>query len=259
MSAYASRRSSYYGGKYTACCHPLLQLLLLSVGSSHLAGLQCYWHQRLLTNHAGHEQNRHIQAGYYGSRQAARESWVENNGYGPPTGHPRARYGANRMQSDPGWNRYNSGLNGVYPTQSYQQSSATINTGGSGGSHSEHYSTDPSSENSSIERAAPPPPQHDLGEQYGFSGFGGGPILEEYGGGSRGYPTDGYLPHYPTSSNVPPQVPTKIGPPAPRNKPNAIKLTPSQSPPSGTAGPNTLQRNNTEKRKSWFKRRFSKA
>ncbi|KAF2799090.1 hypothetical protein K505DRAFT_321343 [Melanomma pulvis-pyrius CBS 109.77] len=228
MSGYASRRSSYYGG--------------------------------------AHEQNRFSQAGgHYGSRQAAaaRESWLDNShGAGGPVGPPRTRY--NRMQSDPAFNRYSSGHN-VYPTQGYQQSRDTVNTGGSNGSQSDPYSTDPSSENSSIERATPVS-KPDLGEQYGFQGFGGSPqfqspILEEYPNGTGPSSNGNYQQSY-HGTNMPPPVPRKAGPPMPpQHNPNMIKLSDSQgqSPASNAGGrPGVLTRNNTEKRRSWFKKRFSK-
>lgn len=229
MSGFDSRRSSYYGG--------------------------------------GYEQNRYSQAGggYYGGRQggAARESWAEN-GYGP-RGGPRTRYNPNRMQSDPGWNRYSNGHN-VYPSQGHQQPRDTVVAGGSNGSLSEPHSADPSSENSSIERGYPVN-KPDMGEQYGFSGFGGGPqpILEEYGN-DAGPSNNGYFPPQHNAGNVPPPVPMKTAgpPPPPAHNPNMIKLTNSQGqgpPPANGGRPNVLSRKSTEasdKRRSWFKRRFSK-
>lgn len=172
-------------------------------------------------------------------------------------GPPRTRY--NRMQSDPGWNRYSHGTgNGVYPVNGYQQSRDTVNTNGSNGSHSEPYSTEPSSENSSIERSVGGM-KPNLGEQYGFNGFGGGPVLEEYhngmGPGGNGYAVQ--RPNGTLNYGAPP-VPTKQGPPAPpphANKP--IKLTKSNEAPGSDSRP-PLQRQDTDKRKSWFKRRFSK-
>lgn len=214
---------------------------------------------------------------------------------GPVGGPPRTRY--NRMQSDPGWNRYNgngygngngypngngfsngngysngngngyssgngynngngySSGNGVYPSQGYQQSRDTVDTNGSNGSHSEPYASDPSSDNSSVERATPvKPPQPDLGEQYGFQGFGNNPVLEEYASGPA---RQGYFVPQPTPHGVqgPPPVPAKTGPPPPGRKPVATG-TPAQA--NGGARPAVMQRQNTDKRKSWFKRRFSK-
>lgn len=224
MGGYGSRRSSYYGGGYE---------------------------QNQRSHNSG--------GGYYGTRQAAaaRESWADN-GYGAGP-RPRSRY---RMQSDAGWNRQSNG-HAVYPTPGYQQSRDTVNTGGSNGSHSDPYATDPSSDNSSIERGGPV--RHpDLGEQYGFTGFGGGPqpILEEYGN-TYGPPNNGFFQQQHTAGNPPP-VPTKSVNPPPQSNPNVIKLTNSQgqgAPAVGGGKPNVLSRKSTEKsdkRQSWFKRRFSK-
>jgi hypothetical protein len=164
------------------------------------------------------------------------------------------------MQSDPGWNRHpHANGNGVYPVQQYQQSRDTVNTNGSNGSHSEPYSTDPSSENSSIERSVGAM-KPDMGEQYGFNGFGGTPIQEEYHQG-MGPASNGYAVQRPngTLNYRAPPVPMKQGPPPPpvhANKP--IKLTSSNDVPNAESRPALLQRQSTEKRKSWFKRRFSK-
>lgn len=174
-------------------------------------------------------------------------------------GPPRTRY--NRMQSDPGWNRYNNGQ-GVYPPQGYPQTQSrnTINTEGSNGSHSEPYSTDPSSENSSIERATPVM-KPDLGEQYGFTGFGGGPqfqgpILEEYT--NRAGPSNNAYSQQ-EQQYGPPPVPAKMAGQT-RGKGGPTRLDGGQAQPGADVNPrpNVLSRTNTEKRKSWFKRRFSK-
>ncbi|OCK80701.1 hypothetical protein K432DRAFT_381968 [Lepidopterella palustris CBS 459.81] len=234
MNGYTSRRSSYYGGN---------------------------------------DQQRYSQVGgYYGSRAAAasRDSYVDN-GYGP-SGPPRSRYNY-RLQSDPSLNRYNTSQ-GVYPTQGYQQSRDTVNTGGSNGSHSEPWagSTDPSSENSSIERNLPgnmPGNKPDLGEQYGFTGFGGSPIMEDgneasyglqYGGGPSSNGNGGYYPQQQDGNFVPPQVPPKLLAP---NNPNVIKLGGGYGQQPTTQAneitpTKSVARSNTDKRKSWFKRRFSK-
>lgn len=229
MSGYNSRRSSYYGGG------------------------------------GYHDQGRFSQvSGYYGNRQPPRESWHDNgHGVGGPVGGmggpPRTRY--NRMQSEFGWNNrypHGNGGNGVYPVQGYQQSRDTVNTNGSNGSHSEPYSTDPSSENSSIERAAVGR-QPDIGEQYGFSGFGGRPQEDFHTG--MGPVKNGYAVQRPngTLNYGAPPVPMKQGPPPPpmhANKP--IKLTKSNDAGGADSRTAPLQRQDTDKRKSWFKRRFSK-
>ncbi|KAH7123705.1 hypothetical protein B0J11DRAFT_550556 [Dendryphion nanum] len=232
QSAYASRRSSYYGA---------------GAGNSY-------------------DQNRYSQYGNgYGNNRQVRDSYGEGSGYGygGPVGGPKSRYNPNRMQSDPGFlNRQSVNGNNVYPTQAHMQSRDTVNTGGSG-SQSDPYSNEQGSENSSIEQRGGPVARPDLGEQYGFNGFGGGgpqPILEEYGNNSG--PNDGYFP--PPQNNMPPPVPAKQAPqPSSAFSPNPIQLSNSngQGPPQVTAGrPGTLRKNTgeSEKRKSWFKKRFSK-
>jgi hypothetical protein len=225
MSGYNSRRSSYYGG--------------------------------------GPDQNRYSRASYYGHQQPVRDSYDNGSGMGGPVGGapPRMRYG-NRMQSDPGWNNRASmhngnGSNSVYPNHGLQQSRDTVHTNGSNGSHSDGpYSNEPSSDNSSFERAGPvqrpqPPPHHEMGEQYGFNGFGKGPQMDPYASGQMN--GNGQYPP-PQMNNGPPAPPKHIVPPAP------IKLNNSGgSPPADAGRPNVLSKNNgDDKRKSWFKRRFSK-
>lgn len=219
VSGFASRRSSYYGG-------------------------------------GGMDQNRFSQAGgYHPNRQSVRDSYDHGYGAGGPVGAPpqRMRYG-NRMQSDPGWNR--GAPNNVYPQNNYHQSRDTVNTNGSNGSHSDGpYSNEPSSENSSIERGVPVRPiQNDMGDQYGYNGSYRGPIMEEYGQG-QGPAQQG--PYYPQQhSAVPPPPPKHVTPPAP------IKLNNSGQAPPDAGRPNLLSKNSTsggdDKRRSWFKRRFSK-
>ncbi|KAF2750733.1 hypothetical protein M011DRAFT_182019 [Sporormia fimetaria CBS 119925] len=232
-SGFTSRRNSYYSGGYD-------------------------------------QQSRHQQGysqGYYGNRQGppVRDSWQEN--YGPGPG-PRARY--SRAPQEQGWNRQ-SNAHSVYPMPGYQQSRDTVNSGGSNGSHSEPYTSDPS-DNSSIERGGPVK-RPDLGEQYGFSGFGQGPqaTLDDFGNTNNhalngsGYPPAQYPQTYARQS------PNKMAGPSGSNNPNTIKLTNSQGqsgappvPPHGK--PSLLSRKSavstasdkTDKRQSWFKKRFSK-
>lgn len=167
---------------------------------------------------------------------------------------------------------------GVYPVHGYQRSYDTVTSASGTGSNSTEQwgnSTDPSSDNSSIERM-PPPPKPDLGEAYGFSGFGGAPDLQssnysnylangnqvpdgnqhvQQGQGVSSHPGMVALAmgrYEPAGNEVPPVVPPKA-PPHVSNESTVrmpIKLgestTPSPSPPA-----------KTEKRKSWF-RRFSR-
>jgi hypothetical protein len=90
-----------------------------------------------------------------------------------------------------------------------------------------------------------------MGEQYGFNGFGKGPQMDPYASGQMN--GNGQYPP-PQMNNGPPAPPKHIVPPAP------IKLNNSGgSPPTDAGRPNVLSKNNgDDKRKSWFKRRFSK-
>ncbi|KAI8940155.1 hypothetical protein NX059_003866 [Plenodomus lindquistii] len=216
MSSYGSRRSSYYGG-------------------------------------GAHDQNRFSQhSNYPHNRQSGRDSYDAYGGGGPVGGPPRMRYG-NRMQSDPGFNR--GGANNVYPQNGYQQSRDTVNTNGSNGSHSDGlHSNEPGSENSSIERGFPVrSPHNDMGDQYGYSGFNRGPIMEEYGHQGPSQQGGYFPPPAPQQQyNVQPPAPKQATPAAP------IKLGSSGPPAAGAERPPIVSKNTDDKRKSWFKRRFSK-
>ncbi|CBX95529.1 hypothetical protein IAQ61_004361 [Plenodomus lingam] len=213
MSAYGSRRNSYYGG---------------------------------------HEQNRYSQANNSPyNRQSGRDSYDAYGAGGPVGGYQRMRYG-NRMQSDPGWNR--GGANNVYPQNGYQQSRDTVNTNGSNGSHSDGpHSNEPSSDNSSIERGVPVrPPQHDMGDPFGYSSFNRGPIREEYGQQGPSQQQGPYFPSQQQNQGVPPPPPKHATPSAP------IKLGNSGPPDAGAHRPPLASKKSDDKRKSWFKKRFSK-
>jgi hypothetical protein len=186
------------------------------------------------------------------------ESYYTDAGHpGPSNGYypNRARYP--RTASEP---HFNSGGQGVYPVPGNQQSYETVTTAsGSGSSDPAGYSTDPSSENSSVDRV-PPQPQKDLGESYGFNGFGADPQIQPPGvhlqeqyvaNGSNGAQRQGN--GYPNQG--PPPVPRKEGPVG--RVP--IKLNPSSGN-VGLGGQNPGQRPGAgEKRKSWFGKRFSRA
>ncbi|KAF2088216.1 hypothetical protein K490DRAFT_64893 [Saccharata proteae CBS 121410] len=223
-NGYASRRSSYYGGGHDG------------------------------QNHRGSQ----VGGGYYGRN---RDSYQDGYGGPVPKGPTRDRYGQ-RMQSDNQVPRYPNSGPGVYPSHSYQHSRDTVNTGNSS-SQSDPYgnSTDPSSENSSIERATPGP-KAEANEHNNYSGFGQDPIMEEYDS-TRPQPVGGY----PQGKFGPPPVPKhggtgavaaparsviKLGdgPPTPLNNASGNSAAPPRRPP--------MESHNSEKRKSWFKRRFSK-
>ncbi|KAF2426500.1 hypothetical protein EJ08DRAFT_699964 [Tothia fuscella] len=201
--------------------------------------------------------NHHNNGAYYNQRNGPnnRDSYYE--------GQNRQRYGV-RQHSDPALNRYNNGQGqgqGVYPQPNYGQSSATVNTGGSNGSASDqwHPSTDPSSENSSIERAK--------GEGHDGQQAHREPISEEgrytYGNGNGNGNGNGggYHPGY-MNGGAPPAPPPKNAPAAQRQ---VIKLgdggSGSSPMPLNASSGNTGRAaygGEENKRKSWLKRRFSK-
>ena len=135
-------------------------------------------------------------------------------------------------------------------------------------------STDPSSENSSIDRIQPGP-KADPGEAYGFNGFTNGPqfsdtILEEYGqphpnhhqpayGESMIGQNGAHLHQYQRGlSSVP-----SHGPPAPPPKDSLPPKLPAKYSAMGGArqkelsGPSRVD-GPGDKRRSWLKKRFSK-
>lgn len=185
--------------------------------------------------------NRSGRDSYYGSGDS-----TPYNAAGPSNGYypNRARYP--RTASEPHFN------NGVYPGPGNQQSYETVTTASGSGSDQIGYSTDPSSENSSVDRIAQAPqvPYKEPQETYGFNGFGttpqfappGNGVNGQQGGygvqrGSNGYPNQG------------PPPPNKLG-----KQPMKLGET------SGNAGPPPAERPGAgEKRKSWFGKRFSKS
>ncbi|KAL8774678.1 MAG: hypothetical protein Q9209_000617 [Squamulea sp. 1 TL-2023] len=205
--------------------------------------------------------------GYYGNRTSMGRpdsTYVDNNGgnFNQP-GYGR-RFN-NRADSDPVL--YGTNNQGVYPTHGYHQSHDTVASASGNESHNTDpwgNSTDPSSENSSIDRIQHGP-KPDPVETYGFNGFGGapqfqGPILEEHGVDDRAYGEaidygqpqklgNGFPIH---SRNAVPPPP----PPHASTKPNPVKvpIKLGNSPTKEGSSPN----GNTTKRKSWLKRRFSR-
>lgn len=192
-------------------------------------------------------------SGYYAGRNPASPRPVEDPYQPTPIAAPgRNRFGQ-RVQQDMMPPRPPVHGQGMYPGHSYQQSRDTVNTGYSNSSGEPWgNSTDPSSENSSIERM-PAQKQPDLGEQYGFNGFGGNPIAEEYDYNNNEYDQQNYAPapavgngaYYNQNQGAPP-VPSKMGDGPPQQP---ITAAPARRP---------VMNGDGEKRKSWFKRRFSK-
>ncbi|KAI4247705.1 MAG: hypothetical protein L6R40_001291 [Gallowayella cf. fulva] len=125
----------------------------------------------------------------YGNRMSMGRpdsTYIDNNGSNLNQPGYGRRVNNNRANSDP--ILYGTNSQTVYPTHGYHQSHDTVASASGNESHNTDpwgNSTDPSSENSSIDRIqhAPKP---DPAEAYGFNGFGGapqfqGPIMEEHG------------------------------------------------------------------------------
>ncbi|TVY28084.1 Uncharacterized protein LHYA1_G002606 [Lachnellula hyalina] len=214
------------------------------------------------------ERPQYPQNSYYGRSQSYRPESTYNdrhngvarseshynggdNATGPSNGyHPnRARYP--RTASEP---HFNNGQGGVYPAPGNQPSYETVTTAsGSGGSSADPagYMTDPSSENSSMDRVAPLP--HKDVETYGFNGFGNTPQYASPGSGldQRQGPTgaarqgNGYQhqgPPPPSKEGIAPRAPIKLG----------------ESNGNATPQPAEIPAAANEKRKSWFGRKFGK-
>ncbi|KAF2719932.1 hypothetical protein K431DRAFT_286241 [Polychaeton citri CBS 116435] len=184
----------------------------------------------------GPSPGRHSQmgsGGYYANRSPSGYDNGYPNGGGPSSS--RQRYPP-RMQSDHGV-RYP----GNPPQHGYHSSYDTVNTGASDSTGPWGNSTDPSSENSSLDRVnATMKPQdgYPAGAYPNPNGFQG-PIPEEQGSGS-------YNPGYPAQG-------MPVQPPAGR-RPIALGNSTSSPPTKLPTG----SRPEPEKRKSWLKRRFSK-
>lgn len=217
--------------------------------------------------------------GYYGNRNGGSrpESYIDPYGY-PPHQNGNGNMGANgrskfgpRNNSDPILFNQGNATAGVYPSHGHQQSYDTVASASNGSHATDQWgnSTDPSSENSSIDRvqAAAKP---EIGETYGFNGFGAGPqiqgpILEEHGHGAPAYGQPGYGQGrvadgigFPYQGNGAPTPP-----PHASHKENIsrgpIKLGGSTGPrETATAASRPAAPIPTEKPKSWLKKRFSK-
>ncbi|KAK2758821.1 hypothetical protein FQN54_003513 [Arachnomyces sp. PD_36] len=200
-------------------------------------------------NNRAFNENHHYNAR---GNQSRPDSYAEPyaSSYVTPYGNPHGQ--------QPRPNRHNQRMNGdapyvnptqnVYPQQSAHQSYDNVTAGsGSGSNRTDQWgnSTDPSSVNSSLDRLQQQQQQQqqNLEKTYGFSGFGNGPQLD-YNQQGYGQPTppapvaNGYGQQQYAQSSMPPPVPRK-------QMPQQLQKAPSQTPTS-------------EKKKSWFKKRFSK-
>lgn len=213
-----SRRNSAYGGEFALPGQPQTH------ANRFRAGYEGPMSPSRYSNGNG--------GGYYGSQR---------DSYGPgPSGPPR-RYPAQRMASEP----MLQGGPRPYP-HGHQASQDTMITGMTNGSDSTGpwaNSTDPSSENSSIERG--PSAQKPHGE-YPPNGYGHNGYQNGYGGG-------GFEGPIPEEGGAYPGAPP-VQPPYGARRPIPLGNTTSGAAPEL---PST-KRPEPEKRKSWLKRRFSK-
>ncbi|MCJ1333978.1 hypothetical protein MMC10_010685 [Thelotrema lepadinum] len=224
------------------------------------------------------------QNGNYGNRMAPSRpvSYVDPYGYGNPRqspmpfGRQRRSNHVPRNNSDPIMYG-NNNSNGMHVEQRrdnyhyqnpYETSTQGSGSGGSNGTEPWSVSTDPSSEASSIERFQQQqqqqnyPVKPDLGEQYGFNGFGEAPNGLEYAHNdptAYGIAGNG-LDRRPQmrQNDIPPPPPPHLSNSAPRQPIKANTLRKQISPiHEGVQSP--VKRSSTgEKRKSWLMRRFSK-
>ncbi|KAL8922095.1 MAG: hypothetical protein Q9208_005405 [Pyrenodesmia sp. 3 TL-2023] len=199
--------------------------------------------------------------GYYNNRVSVGrpDSYIENYG-GNPNQLGNGRRINQRVNSDPA--PYGANNHTVYPAHGYHQDYDTVASASGNESHNTDpwgNSTDPSSENSSIDRVQVPKPDH--ADTHGFNGFGGpphfqGPILEENGINGPAYGQAGYGQAPKPISGSPSHIRNGFAPAPPPHiaSPRApIKL----GPPPATDMP--MPNASGEKRRSWLKRRFSKA
>lgn len=169
-----------------------------------------------------------------------------SNGYYPN----RARYP--RTAAEPQYGH----AQGVYPAPGNQPSYETVTTASGSGSSSEPagYSTDPSSDNSSLDRIAAVG-MKEPSENYGLDGFGANPQYSLPGHG-----LEQYVSHHGAARQGNGYM-NQAGPPLPQKGPSTMLRKPIKlGATSGNAGPTMpAPAPVNEKRKSWFGRRFSKA
>lgn len=226
---FASRRSSYFGGY-----------------------------------ESGPSPSRHSQygPGFYGRQSSGH---YDQHGQSPNGPAVRQRYGQRGMSDSGMRSSYYGGNQNMHPQPPYHHNNQSYDNTGSDSTGPWHNSTDPSSENSSLDRVngtmktpATPEPMNN----YGLEGFGGDAIMEEGGSDDYGYPTSRAKGRngYGGGSNGAPPVPSHSA--APRQ---TIQLGGGGGGPSaayanqGGSLPSTARQTpQNEKRKSWLGRKFSR-
>jgi hypothetical protein len=189
----------------------------------------------------GYESNRYSQNG--NGHHNNRRSDPYNDGQ-----QQRMRYGSRGGSHMNGSNNQNGNGNGVYPQHGYHQSHDTVNSGQTHGSDSTGpwaNGTDPSSENSSLDRINPQQ-ENVYGGQNGYGG----------GGYPRPIPEDG---QYNAQQQQGYGGGGPVQPPGGARKPIALGgggESDFSAPPRSNLP--SAARPEPEKKKSWLKRRFSK-
>lgn len=196
--------------------------------------------------------------GYYGSQR--RPDGFQDDGTSPMAPPSRNRFGQ-RMGGGSGTMSRSASAFGMSSAQGQNYPEDPAMHSDSTGPW--NYSTDPSSENSSIDRAhaAAAGIKAQPTDGYAYDGFGNGaPIMEEYDSGSDGYG----MSHRANNFNAGgPPVPNHFQAP-PVRAPEPIKLggNASSAPPAAPAGqlPSMARKGpeKEEKKKGFFKKRFSK-
>jgi len=212
--------------------------------------------QSVISKHSAIAGNgpRFPQESYYGNRPASQfdprastkdglyDGGAQYGGYGAAGGHGPgpSRQRASRMQSEPqlgtSYQRTDANPNPLYPLQHRDRSYETVTSAAGSGSSGDQgsYQTDPSSENSSADRASPAklplPPTNDYG-----IGFSQSPTYKPaaFTLGTNAKPTSTIQKKPVASGAMPPPVPAKE---------QHLQMRPAP-----------------QKRKSWLMRRFSKA
>ena len=183
---------------------------------------------------------------------------AQSYGYSPSQGHPGARRGhPNRMQSEPQHNSYRQQQSqNVYPSAENHRSYETVASGAGSGASGDQagYQTDPTSDESSIERRqSPAKPVNDYG--IAFNQSPGQPAAFTVGIRSPDVagPSNGNYQSTPRSNFAnPPQVP---------HKDSSSRLSMIQRKPTANSNLSVSQAQSRpviEKRQSWFGRRFGK-
>jgi hypothetical protein len=259
-----SRRNSYYPQGMSVSPCPLLSSALFAWAVA--PGMSFPDESCLLgypNNSSGPQGRGYQEGGYYGNgnRNSMNrpDSFIDQYGGLPPQfqGQGRGMRPNPRNNSDPmlygGRNPQN-----VYPSHSYQQSYDTVGSGGSHQTEPWGNSTDPSSENSSVDRIQQTPKQGEqqVSDNYGLNGFGGNNLyqLDEYEPVQPGYGRNGQAQSGSSGLNRFESAPEARPIPPPKATRIPIKL----DSPSNSSLTREMSKESGGKRKSWLKRRFSK-